>query len=318
MASARSIGARYLLTADDVSYCAMPLFHIHGLVASALSQIAVGGAVVIPRRFTPRRFWQQAHAYSVTWFSAGPTTHQMILEHKGKPVRSLRFARSCSSALSPALMDRIEEGHRVPALEAYGMTEASHQMTSNPLPPDPRVAGSVGVPSGAEIRIVDAEGGDLPEGEPGEVAVRGPGVTPGYMNNPEANAEAFFDGWFRTGDRGVINDGYLHLQGRLKELILRGGENISPHEIENVLLTHPAVDDVVCFGIDDEKYGQVVGAAVTLGTVADTEELRAHCRKSLAGFKVPQAIYVMDSIPRTPTGKVQRRRVAAELAERNG
>jgi acyl-CoA synthetase (AMP-forming)/AMP-acid ligase II len=188
-------------------------------------------------------------------------------------------------------------------------------MTSNPLPPGRRVPGSVGVPSGAEVRIVDREGRDVPRGETGEVAVRGPGVTPGYLNNPEANADAFFDGWFRTGDSGVLEEGYLHLRGRIKEMILRGGENISPAEIEEVLVAHPAVAEAVCFGIEDEKYGQVVGAAVTLAATADPQELRAHCRRSLAAFKVPETIRVVDTLPRTPTGKVQRRVVAAELAE---
>jgi acyl-CoA synthetase (AMP-forming)/AMP-acid ligase II len=315
VSSARGIAAHYELTADDASYCAMPLFHVHGLVASALAQLAVGGAVVVPRRFTPRLFWQQARKHEVTWLSAGPTLHQMILEQAGEPSPVLRFVRSCSSALSPALMTRAEETYGVPMLEAYGMTEASHQMTSNPLPPGRRVPGSVGVPSGAEVRIVDREGRDVPRGETGEVAVRGPGVTPGYLNNPEANADAFFDGWFRTGDSGVLEEGYLHLRGRIKEMILRGGENISPAEIEEVLVAHPAVAEAVCFGIEDEKYGQVVGAAVTLAATADPQELRAHCRRSLAAFKVPETIRVVDTLPRTPTGKVQRRVVAAELAE---
>jgi len=213
-------------------------------------------------------------------------------------------------------MLRAEEAHRVPVVEAYGMTEASHQITANPLPPERRVPGSVGVPAGAEVRIVDPDGRELPAGHLGEVAVRGPGVTPGYLNNQEANAQAFFDDWFRTGDRGVMESGYLRLEGRLKEMILRGGENISPYEIEEVLLAHPAVSDAVCFGIADEKYGQVVGAAVTLDSASDPEELRAHLQRSLAAFKVPQVIHVLDVIPRTPTGKLQRRRVAATLAER--
>jgi acyl-CoA synthetase (AMP-forming)/AMP-acid ligase II len=315
VATARRIAAHYELTADDVSYCAMPLFHVHGLVASTLAQLAAGGAVVTPRRFTPRLFWEQARDHGVSWLSAGPTLHQMILDHPAAPAATLRFTRSCSSALSAALMARAEETYGVPMLEAYGMTEASHQMTSNPLPPGRRVPGSVGVPAGAEVRIVDSDGRDVPAGETGEVAIRGPGLTPGYLNNPEANAEAFFDGWFRTGDSGALVDGYLHLRGRIKEMILRGGENISPAEIEDVLLAHPAVAEAVCFGIDDEKYGQVVGAAVTLSAAADPQELRAHCRRSLAAFKVPETIRVLEAIPRTPTGKVQRRVVAAHLAE---
>ena len=185
----------------------MPLFHVHGLVASAFASLGAGGTCVIPRRFTPHRFWAQARERGTTWLSAGPTLHQMILDKVdaiGAP-DTLRFVRSCSSALSPSLLARAEDIYRVPMLEAYGMTEASHQMASNPLPPRQRVPGSVGVPTGTEIGIVDKELSFLPEGNSGEVVIRGPGVTPGYVNNVEANAEAFFgDGWFRTGDFGAL------------------------------------------------------------------------------------------------------------------
>lgn len=317
MASARTINAHYRLGADDVSFCVMPLFHIHGLVASTFAAMAAGGTVVVPRRFSPRRFWRQARDAGVTWFSAGPTLHQMILEKADgeRSPETLRFARSCSSALSPALMARAEQVYGAPMLEAYGMTEASHQMASNPLPPAERSPGSVGIPTGTEIGIIDGERRFLPEGSSGEVVIRGPGVTPGYLDNPEANADSFFDGWFRTGDLGVIENGYLRLEGRLKEMILRGGENISPAEIEEVLLSHPAVADAVCFGVEDEKYGEEVGAAVSLSGVADEALLIAYCRERLAAFKVPRVIHVLEAIPRTATGKVQRRRVAAFIDE---
>ena len=312
-ASSRTVGGFYGLGPGDVSYVAMPLFHVHGLVASTFAPLATGGTVVVPRRFSARAFWPQSRNYGVTWFSAGPTLHQMILERideKGAP-ETLRFARSCSSALSPALMERLEEALRVPMLEAYGMTEASHQMASNPLPPAKRLPGSVGIASGVEIRIVDAGGSDV---SVGEVAISGPAVTPGYLNNPQANADSFFDGWFRTGDRGSLDaDGYLRLEGRIKEMILRGGENISPHEIEDVLRAHPAVADAVCFGVADEKYGERVGAAVELAGEADERALSDWCRERLAAFKVPEVIHVLDAIPRTPTGKVQRKRIAEQL-----
>lgn len=196
------------------------------------------------------------------------------------------------------------------------MTEASHQMTSNPLPPLPARPGSVGVPAGTEVRIADEAGHEMPPGRVGEIMVRGPGVMPGYRNNPEANAEAFCGDWFRTGDQGLLDDGYLRIEGRIKELIIRGGDNISPAEVEAVLRSHPAVADAVCFGVDDEKYGQVVGAAVVLRGVADSAELRRKCRESLAGYKVPKVIYFVDEIPRTATGKVPRRRIAARLTGR--
>ena len=199
-------------------------------------------------------------------------------------------------------------------LEAYGMTEASHQMASNPLPPGERIPGSVGIATGTQIGIAGKEGTLLAEGTPGEVVIRGPGVMPGYVNNPAATAEAFFGDWFRTGDRGVLRDGYLFLEGRLKEMILRGGENISPAEIEQVLLSHPAVKDAVCFGVADEKYGELVSAAVTLQGEAEARELIEHCRGRLAAFKVPATIHVLGEIPRTATGKIQRRRVGEFIA----
>jgi acyl-CoA synthetase (AMP-forming)/AMP-acid ligase II len=320
MASARTIAAHYALGPTDMSYVAMPLFHVHGLVASVFGAFAAGGAAIVPRRFSPQRFWSQARAHDVSWFSAGPTLHQLILDKQGAETApaTLRFTRSCSSAMSPALMQRVEDIYGVPLLEAYGMTEASHQMASNPLPPEPRLPGSVGIPTGTEIRVVDADGADVSESSPGEVVIRGAGVTPGYLDNPAANAEAFRDGWFRTGDRGVLEDGYLRLEGRIKEMILRGGENISPYEIEEVLLAHPAVTDAVCFAVEDELYGEEVAAAVVVGAPADERGLRAHCRERLVSFKVPKTIRIVLQIPRTPTGKLQRRRVAALLDEADG
>jgi oxalate---CoA ligase len=312
MASARTIGAHYRLGPEDVSFCVMPLFHIHGLVASTFAALAAGGAVITPRRLTPHRFWPQAREYGATWLSAGPTLHQMILDRADGdgPLQTLRFVRSCSSALSPALLERAEREYGAPMLEAYGMTEASHQMSSNPLPPGVRLPSSVGVPTGTQIRIVGPAGVFLPDGTAGEVVIRGPGVMTGYVANPTATAEAFFGDWFRTGDRGVVRDGYLFLEGRLKEMIIRGGENIAPAEIEQVLMSHPAVRDAVCFGVPDDKYGELVGAAITLSGQAETADLIAHCRERLAAFKVPARIDVLAEIPRTATGKVQRRRVA--------
>jgi acyl-CoA synthetase (AMP-forming)/AMP-acid ligase II len=210
-------------------------------------------------------------------------------------------------------MHEAEARYGVPMIEAYGMTENTHQMTSNPLPPAARVPGSVGVPAGADVRIVDAAGVDVPAGETGEVAVRGPGLTPGYLHNDRANAESFFDGWFRTGDEGVLEDGYLRLRGRLKEMIIRGGENISPYEIEAVLQAHPQVAEAVVFGVDDRKYGQTVAAAVVLRGSVGAEELREEARRSLAAFKVPDRIHILEEIPKTPTGKVQRSRMAARI-----
>ena len=319
MASAGTIARHYRLGPADVSFCVMPLFHVHGIVASAFATLRAGGTVVVPRRFTPHRFWPQAREHGATWLSAGPTLHTMILDRAddGGPPATLRFTRSCSSALSPALLARAESVYRVPMLEAYGMTEASHQMTANPLPPAARLPGSVGVATGTEIAIADPAGTLLPEGSTGEVVVRGPGLMSGYLDNPTATAGAFFGDWFRTGDLGSVSDGYLTLLGRIKEMIIRGGENIAPAEIEQVLLSHPAVTGAVCFGVPDDKYGELVAAAVTLGADAEPGALIGHCRARLAAFKVPVKVHVLTEIPRTATGKIQRRQVAALVAGRS-
>jgi len=314
-ANARAIAGFYGLGVDDVSFCAMPLFHVHGLVSSVLAALAAGGSVVVPSRFVPGRLHRYASEHGVSWLSAGPTLHGMILDRLGAEwIPTLRFVRSCSSALSPEMFERCEAAYGVPMVEAYGMTEGSHQIASNPLPPGERKVGSVGVASpGVEIRIVDAGGC---EAELGEVAIRGPGLTPGYVANAEANASSFFDdGWFRTGDRGRFDaDGYLVLEGRIKELIIRGGENISPFEIEAVLGSHPDVVDAVAFSIPDERYGEEVGAAVVLAGASDEEALRRWCGERLAPFKVPKQIFVLDEIPRTPTGKLQRARIGQQLS----
>ena len=249
MATSRTIAAHYRLGSDDCSYCAMPLFHVHGLVASVLSALLVGGSVGRPaRRLARRSILSQLSACEPTWLSASPTVYHMLLEEDSDSpapgLTGLRFLRSCSSALVPELMARVETRFGVPMLEAYGMTEAGHQIASNPLPPEPHLAESVGVATGTEIRIVDANWRALAAGEVGEVAIRGPGITPGYLENAQANAEAFHGGWFRTGDLGALDErGYLRLLGRLKEIIVRGGENISPHEVEQALVSHPAVAD---------------------------------------------------------------------------
>ena len=317
-ASVANIVESYRLGPEDVSLCAMPLFHVHGLVASALATLASGGTVSVPRRFTPMMFWPAARQARPTWFTASPTLHQLILmrteENRPAGTERLRFVRSCSSALSPDLMARMEDRLGVPVLEAYGMTEASHQMASNPLPPDPRVPGSVGRGTGVEIAILDEGGSLLPGGQPGEVGIHGPNVIDGYENNPEANRASFTDGWFRTGDLGTLDPGgYLRLLGRIKELINRGGEKIAPREIDEALESHPAVKEAVCFGVPHPTWGEEVAAAVVLTEHVAEKELIAHCRKVLAEFKVPRRVHIVESIPRTPTGKVQRRFVAEQL-----
>jgi acyl-CoA synthetase (AMP-forming)/AMP-acid ligase II len=319
--SAQNIIASYELSPDDVSLCIMPLFHVHGLVASALAALGSGGTVVVPRKFNPLGFRPLMEAARPTWFSASPTPHQLILsrlQDKRPPgSERLRFIRSCSSALAPAQMRQMEDVFGVPVLEAYGMTEASHQMASNPLPPEHRLPGSVGRGTGVEIAILDEAGAQLPTGASGEVAVRGPNVIDGYENNPQANASSFTRGWFRTGDLGVMDsDGYLSLLSRIKELINRGGEKIAPREIDEALEAHPAVREAVSFGVPHPTWGEQVAAAVVVSEPVTEKELVAFARSRLADFKVPSRLYFVDAIPKTPTGKIQRRFVAEQFIPR--
>jgi acyl-CoA synthetase (AMP-forming)/AMP-acid ligase II len=315
-ASTRTIAETYALGPDDRSLCLMPLFHVHGLMASTMATLLTGGTVVVPAHFNALTFWRMARDYGVTWYSAVPTMHQLILTRKRSGEEKLRFVRSCSAALAPDLMRRMEEYFAAPVLEAYGMTEACHQMASNPLPPAARKAGSVGPGTGVRLSICDSSGVELPRGMAGEVCIDGPGVIREYENNAEATAKSFFGVWFRTGDQGILDeDGYLHLTGRIKELIIRAGENIAPREIDEVLLAHPAVAEAVCFGVPHPIWGEEVEAAVVLRPEAPAGEtdLMGFCRGRLADFKCPKKIHIVSSIPRTATGKIQRLNVAATL-----
>lgn len=321
--SARNIVGTYSLSPQDVSLCVMPLFHIHGLVASTLSTLLSGGTIVAPTKFNPLAFWRQVREYSVTWYSAVPTMHQLLLARvRGgeRPAGAgwLRFIRSASAPLAPELIHKMEEVFGVPFVEAYGMTEAAHQMSSNPLPPQQRKPGSVGIATGIRISIMDKNGNHMKTGQRGEVVIQGPSVFRGYENNPQANTSSFTNGWFRTGDQGYLDsDRYLHLTGRIKDLIIRGGENIAPREIDEVLLRHPAVSDAVAFGFPHPTLGEEVAAAVVLHEPNGASEaaLLKHCRDRLAEYKCPKRVYIVDSIPLTATGKIRRREVGAALLD---
>jgi len=320
--SARNVADSYQLGPEDVAMCVMPLFHVHGLVASTLGTLSTGGTLVVPARFNPLSFWRVAGEHGITWYSAVPTIHQLLLaraDPAASPPRGaekLRFIRSCSAALPPQVMHDLERAFGAPVLEAYGMTEAAHQMASNPLPPAARKPGTVGKGTGVQISIMDAAGAHLPAGERGEVVIKGPNVTHGYENNPDANAKSFADGWFRTGDQGVLDEeGYLTLVARIKELIIRGGEKISPREIDEVLLAHPAVAEAVCFGLPHKTWGEEVAAAVVVKQPVTEAELLAFCKERLAEFKRPKQIYITETIPRTATGKIQRGAVALAFAQ---
>ncbi|HTV66618.1 MAG TPA: AMP-binding protein [Bryocella sp.] len=317
--SSANIANTYGLTPGDVSLCIMPLFHVHGLIGSTMSTLVSGGTVVVPTKFNALTFWKTVKEHRVTWFSGVPTMHQLLLaraHHKPPEAATLRFIRSCSAPLSSELIQKIETLFGVPFVEAYGMTEAAHQMTSNPLPPRYRKAGSVGVGTGLRVRIIDKEGKDLGNERRGEVAIMGANVFHGYADSPEANAKAFVNGWFRTGDEGWLDhDCYLHLTGRIKDIIIRGGENIAPHEVDEVLLRHPAVAAAVTFGFAHPTLGEEVAAAVVLHEAHGASEtvLIKHCREALAEFKCPKKIYLVKSIPTTATGKIRRSAVADAL-----
>ncbi|GAB2265203.1 Ribonuclease ageritin [Dionaea muscipula] len=320
VSSVQNIKSVYKLTECDSTVIVLPLFHVHGLMAGLLSTLASGGAVTLPAsgRFSASSFWSDMKAYNATWYTAVPTIHQIIVDrHLTKPETEypkLRFIRSCSASLAPAVLARLEESFGAPVLESYAMTEATHLMASNPLPEDgPHKPGSVGKPVGQEMAILDENGVIQGTGAHGEVCVRGPNVTKGYKNNPDANKSGFLFGWFHTGDLGYFDsDGYLHLVGRIKELINRGGEKISPIEVDAVLLSHPDIAQAVAFGIPDDKYGEEIVCAVIPreGSNLDKEEVSKFCKKNLAAFKVPKKVFITDDLPKTATGKIQRRIVA--------
>ncbi len=320
-ASARNVALTLALTPQDRCLAIMPLFHIHGLVAGLLSSLSVGGSVYCAPPFHTLKFFGWLDESEATWFTAVPTMHQAILaraHHNAGVIerRRLRFIRSSSAALPPRVMKQIEETFGCPAIESYGMTEAAHQMASNPLPPRPRKPGTVGIAAGPEVAIMGADSRLLAPGAIGEVVIRGENVMAGYVDNPKANAESFTDGWFHTGDEGVIDgDGYLRLTGRLKEIINRGGEKIAPREVDDVLMDHPAVAQAVTFAMPHDKLGEEVAAAIVLrdGQAVTEQELRGFAALHLTDFKVPRKLVFLPEIPKGPTGKLQRTGLAQRL-----
>ena len=320
-ASAGNIRRTLRLTDEDRCMNVMPLFHIHGLMAAMLSPLSAGASIFCTPGFNALKFFAWLAEARPTYYTAVPTMHQAILARARRnqeliDLVCLRFIRSSSSSLPPQVMAELEEVFGAPVVEAYAMTEASHQMTCNPLPPGERKAGTVGVAAGPEVSIMDAEGDVLTAGSVGEVVIKGPNVTDGYENNPDANATAFTSGWFRTGDQGVMDeDGYLTITGRLKEIINRGGEKISPREVDDVLMDHAAIQQVVTFAVPHEKLGEEVAAAVVLreGMDATSQEIREFAATRLAHFKCPRKVIILDEIPKGPTGKMQRIGLAEKL-----
>jgi acyl-CoA synthetase (AMP-forming)/AMP-acid ligase II len=319
-ASAHRIAAHLALTPSDRCLNVMPLFHAHGLFCALLATLAGGASIVCTAGFDHRSFFEWIAQFEPTWYSAVPTIHQWIVADRGKyrqaaPAHRFRFVRSCSAALPPRTLEGLETLTGAPVIEAYGMTEASHQIASNPLS-GVRKRGSVGVPTGTEIRLIDAAGRFLDAGAKGEIVVRGASVMSGYENDPEANAGAFIDGWLRTGDEGRFDDdGYLYVTGRIKDIIDRGGESISPREIDEALLEHEDVCEAAAFAVPHATLGQDIAAAVVLrhGARADETGLRRFLLGRLIPSKVPSRTVFVNAIPTEATGKVQRVRLFEKL-----
>ncbi len=318
-ASARNVAAALALTPADRGLHVMPLFHIHGLVAGLLAPLYAGGDIYCTAGFDVRAFGGWLDEARPTWLTAVPTMHQAILEWARREPNAarrakLRFLRSCSAALPPTVATGLEDAFGAPVIEAYAMTEAAHQISSNPLPPAERHIGSVGTAAGPEITILDGQGAQLPLGEAGEVAIRGENVISAYVDNPGADAAAFVQGWFRTGDLGTIDaDGYLRLIGRLKEMINRGGEKIAPIEIESHLLAHPAVAQAVVFPVPHATLGEEVAAAIVLrdGQHVSAGDLQSLLLEKLSLPKIPRRIVFVADLPKGPTGKLRRIGLAA-------
>ena len=320
-ASAQHIRNTLKFTAADCGLNIMPLFHIHGLIAGVMAPLAAGSQVFCTPGFNALKFFGWMDEARPTWFTAVPTMHQAIASRASKNLdiikrHPLRFMRSSSSSMPPQVIREAEAIFGAPLVEAYGMTEATHQMASNPLPPAVRKPGSVGLAAGPEVAIMSEDGSLLPRGSTGEIDIRGAHVTAGYESNPKANAEAFDNGWFRTGDQGVMDaEGYISITGRLKEIINRGGEKVSPREVDEILMDHAAVAQVVCFGMPHSKLGEEVAACVVLreGQSVTERELQAFVALRAADYKVPKKILFMAEIPKGATGKLQRIGLAAKL-----
>jgi acyl-CoA synthetase (AMP-forming)/AMP-acid ligase II/acyl carrier protein len=319
--STRNIAETYQLGQNDRCLNMMPLFHVHGLIAAVAATLTSGGSVICTGGFDPAHITEWLVDLQPTWYTAVPTLHQAVLDHFSPPDNlsslKIRFIRSCSSALSPQLAEALSRQFHVPVLEAYGMTEGTHQIASNPLPPNPAKMKSVGMATGTtRVTILDEQGEGLKPGEIGEICIRGENVILEYENNPAANESNFHEGWLRTGDQGYLDDdGYLFITGRIKELINRGGEKISPREIDEILQQIPAVKQAVAFPIPHPTLGEDIAAAVVLkpGQEVSTREIRQYASSYLADYKIPRVIVFLSEIPKGPTGKVQRLQLAKQL-----
>ena len=323
--SAENISKSLNLSENDHCLNIMPLFHIHGLIAILASSMKAGASVCASNGFNAIKFLDIAKSEKITWYSGVPTMHQTILlrAHKNLEIAKgleLRLIRSSSASLPPAVFNDLNDVFSCPVIEAYGMTEATHQMTSNPLPPKQQKAGFVGLPAGPEVCIMNENGEVLKQGDEGEVCIKGENVTLGYDNNEDANKTSFTNGWFRTGDQGYFDkEGYLKISGRLKEIINKGGEKISPLEVDNVLMDHPFIDQAVCFGYDDKMLGENIASAIIIksGETCSENDVLQYAQEKLAKFKIPKKIFFVEEIPKGATGKLQRNVLAKKFGLNN-
>ena len=323
--SAENISKSLNLSETDHCLNIMPLFHIHGLIAILAASIKSGSSVCATNGFNALKFLELAKSEKITWYSGVPTMHQAILLRAEKNLElaknlNLRLIRSSSASLPPAVFEKLNNVFGCSVIEAYGMTEATHQMTSNPLPPKKQKPGFVGIPAGPEVCIMDEKDKILNQGETGEVCIKGDNVTLGYDNNPEANKNSFTKGWFRTGDQGYFDqNGYLKISGRLKEIINKGGEKISPLEVDNVLMDHPLIEQAVCFGYEDKMLGEDIAAAIIIkeGKNCSETDVKTYVKEKLAKFKIPKKIFFVNKIPKGATGKLQRNVLAKNFGLNN-
>lgn len=310
----------HALTSDDRGFCVLPIYHINGLCVSLMGSLVSGGSLAVVSRFSASKFWQQASSSSVTWFSVVPTIISHLMHGTEDPdedcAKRLRFGRSASSALAVETQRTFEERFGVPIIETMGLTETAAQILSNPLPPGVRKIGSPGLGYGNQVCILAPDQSKCARNTEGEIAVKGPNVMLEYLDNPEATNATFSQEWLRTGDLGQMDDdGYVYVTGRIKELIIKGGENIAPREIDEALYSHPDIIEAAAFARPCATYGERVEAAVRVseGSTLQESDLIETCRQRLGAFKSPDAIFFLDELPKGPSGKIQRLKLAEAL-----
>ncbi|MEP2027427.1 MAG: AMP-binding protein [Paracoccaceae bacterium] len=306
----------HALTPTDRGLCVLPIYHINGLCVTVISALISGGSLAMCSRFSTRNFWSYASQSKATWFSVVPTIISHLLHGDAEPDAEtkarLRFGRSASSALSPEVQSAFETRFELPVIETMGLTETAAQILSNPLPPGTRKIGSPGIAFGNDVAILGSDLTPCPAEMEGEIVVRGPNVMLEYLKNPDATSASFTDGWLRTGDLGRKDaDGYLFVTGRLKELIIKGGENIAPREIDEALYSHADVVEAAAFARPCATYGERVEAAVavSVGSPLCADDLIDICVSKLGSFKAPDHIHFMRELPKGPSGKIQRRKL---------